>query len=39
MRALVYLPLYAKGVPVLRTVVFTISIAGLVMVLWPLLIG
>ena len=36
---LVYLPLYAKGVPVLRTVAFTISIAGLVMVLWPLLIG
>ena len=36
---LVYLPLYAKGVPVLRTVAFTISIVGLVMVLWPLLIG
>ena len=36
---LVYLPLYAKGVPVLRTIVFTISIGGLVMVLWPLLLG
>ena len=36
---IIYLPLYAKGVPVLRTVVFTISIAGLVMVLWPLLVG
>ena len=36
---LIYLPLYAKGVPVLRTVVFTTSIAGLVMVLWPLLVG
>jgi uncharacterized MAPEG superfamily protein len=35
----IYLPLYAMGVPVVRTVVFTISIAGLVMVLWPLLIG
>ncbi|NUT01669.1 MAG: hypothetical protein HOP96_11915 [Sphingomonas sp.] len=36
---LVYLPLYAMGVPVLRTVAFTISVAGLVMVLWPLLLG
>ena len=35
----IYLPLYAFGVPVVRTVVFTISIAGLVMVLWPLLVG
>ena len=34
-----YLPLYAFGVPVVRTGVFTISIAGLVMVLWPLLVG
>jgi uncharacterized MAPEG superfamily protein len=36
---IIYLPLYAMGVPVVRTIVFTISIAGLVMVLWPLLIG
>ena len=35
----IYLPLYAFGVPVVRTLVFTISIAGLVMVLWPLLVG
>lgn len=35
----IYLPLYAFGVPVVRTIAFTISIAGLVMVLWPLLIG
>jgi uncharacterized MAPEG superfamily protein len=34
-----YLPLYAFGVPVVRTGVFTISIAGLAMVLWPLLGG
>ena len=35
----VYLPLYAVGVPVIRTVVWTISMVGLVMVLWPLLAG
>jgi uncharacterized MAPEG superfamily protein len=35
----IYLPLYAFGTPVVRTLVFTISIAGLVMVLWPLLVG
>ena len=35
----IYLPLYAFGVPVVRTGVFTISIAGLGMVLWPLLVG
>jgi uncharacterized MAPEG superfamily protein len=35
----VYLPLYAAGVPVFRTLVFTVSIAGLAMVLWPLLAG
>jgi len=34
-----YLPLYAAGVPVIRTIVFVISIAGLAMVLWPLLVG
>jgi uncharacterized MAPEG superfamily protein len=36
---IIYLPLYAFGTPVVRTLVFTISIAGLVMVLWPLLVG
>ena len=35
----VYLPLYAVGVPVVRTVVWTISMVGLGMVLWPLLAG
>jgi len=35
----VYLPLYAVGVPVIRTVVWTISMVGLAMVLWPLLFG
>jgi uncharacterized MAPEG superfamily protein len=33
----VYLPLYAVGVPVIRTVVWTISAIGLAMVIWPLL--
>jgi len=35
----VYLPLYAAGVRVVRTIAFMISMVGLVMVLWPLLIG
>ncbi len=35
----VYLPLYWAGIPVIRTVVWTISMAGLVMVLWPLILG
>ena len=35
----VYLPLYAAGVPVVRTIVWTISMVGLAMVLWPLLVG
>ena len=34
-----YLPLYAMGVPVVRTVVYTLSIVGLAMVIWPLLAG
>ena len=36
---MVYLPLYWAGVPVVRTVVWTISMIGVAMVLWPLLIG
>ncbi|MFL6724819.1 MAG: MAPEG family protein [Sphingomicrobium sp.] len=36
---LVYLPLYATGVRGYRTVVWTISMVGLGMVLWPLLFG
>ena len=35
----IYLPLYAFGVPVVRTIAFTVSIVGLVIVLWPLLTG
>lgn len=31
----IYLPLYAAGVPVLRSLVFLVSLAGLVMLLWP----
>jgi uncharacterized MAPEG superfamily protein len=34
---LVYIPLYAAGVPVVRTLVWGISIVGLVMVITPLL--
>ncbi len=33
----VYLPLYLAGIPVVRTIVFMISLVGLGMVLWPLL--
>ena len=36
---IVYLPLYAAGIRVIRTIVFVISMVGLVMVLWPLLAG
>jgi len=35
----IYLPLYAMGVPVIRTVVFVISLVGLGMVISPLLFG
>ena len=35
----VYLPLYLAGVPVVRTLVWTVSMVGLGMVLWPLLFG
>ena len=35
----VYLPLYAAGIRVVRTIVWTISMIGLAMVLWPLLAG
>jgi uncharacterized MAPEG superfamily protein len=36
---IVYIPLYAAGVPVVRTIAWTVSIVGLVMVIWPLLAG
>lgn len=35
----VYLPLYAAGIPVIRTIVFVVSIVGLAIVLKPLLLG
>ena len=35
----IYLPLYAVGVPVVRTITFVISLVGLGMVLSPLLFG
>ena len=34
-----YIPLYWAGVPVVRSLAWTVSIVGLVMVIWPLLIG
>lgn len=30
-----YLPLYALGVPVVRSIAFTVSFVGIVMMLWP----
>ena len=35
----VYLPLYGLGIPVVRTVVYMVSIVGLAMVIKPLLVG
>jgi len=34
-----YLPLYMSGIKVVRTLVYTVSIVGLAMVIWPLLAG
>ena len=34
---LVYLPVYAAGIPYLRTLIWAVSLAGLVLVAWPLL--
>jgi uncharacterized MAPEG superfamily protein len=36
---LVYLPLYWAGIPVIRTLVWTVSMVGVAMVIWPLLAG
>jgi len=33
----VYIPLYAAGIPYVRSAVWTVSMVGIVMVLWPLL--
>ena len=35
----VYLPLYAAGIRVVRTIVWTVSVIGLALVIWPLLAG
>jgi uncharacterized MAPEG superfamily protein len=34
---IVYLPLYAAGVPVVRTLTFTVSLIGIIMLFWPAL--
>jgi uncharacterized MAPEG superfamily protein len=34
---ILYLPLYAMGVPVLRSLAWAASLAGIVMVIWPAL--
>jgi len=34
-----YLPLYMSGIKVVRTLVYTVSIVGIAMVIWPLLAG
>lgn len=36
---LVYLPLYAAGVPVVRTLVWGVALVGLMMTIWPLVAG
>jgi uncharacterized MAPEG superfamily protein len=36
---ILYLPLYALGVPVVRTLVFFVSIVGIAMILWPALVA
>ena len=35
----VYLPLYWAGIPVVRTIVWTVALIGLIMVIKPLLVG
>ena len=34
---IVYLPVYAAGIPRIRTLIFFVSLVGLMMVLWPAL--
>jgi len=34
---IIYIPLYAAGIPYIRTLVFLVSVAGIVMMLWPVL--
>ena len=34
---IVYLPLYALGVPIVRSLAWAVSVVGIVMILWPAL--
>jgi uncharacterized MAPEG superfamily protein len=36
---LIYVPLYAFGIPMIRTLVWGVSLAGLILVIWPVLVG
>lgn len=36
---IVYLPLYAAGIPAVRTLAFLVSVIGIVMMLWPAFTG
>ncbi|PTQ12813.1 hypothetical protein CLG96_01305 [Sphingomonas oleivorans] len=36
---LVYLPVYAAGIPRLRTAIWSVSVAGLLLIIWALLFG
>ena len=36
---IVYLPLYAMGVPLVRSLAWVVSLAGIVMVIWPALVA
>ena len=36
---IVYLPLYAAGIPKVRTLAFLVSVVGILVILWPALAG
>jgi len=36
---IIFLPLYALGVPIVRTIVFCVSLIGILMLLWPALVA
>ena len=36
---LIYLPLYAAGIPKIRTMVFSVSLAGLILCWWAMMFG
>jgi len=35
----IYLPIYAAGIPKVRTIVFLVSVVGIALILWPALFG